>query len=101
MSATVETFSYIGQNVPSIKLDPDAELDYTFDWTAWLAAYGDTISSATLIPTKCTLSNQTDAFPLVHGKVKEATPGASLTCRIQTAQGRKDDRTIYFTVKDR
>lgn len=103
---TTETFSWVGQNVPSIPKAPGAlsELDYTFDWTDWLAADADTIQSATVTCSGgVTLASQVDAFPLVHIKVNGGTAGttAKAICAITTAQGRKETRTMYFQIKDR
>lgn len=86
--------------------DPDAILDYPFDWTLWLAQVGDTISTATYILSGgLTLVSQNldgankIATPIVSGGVAGATE--SITCRIVTAAARKDDRTIYLKIKDR
>ncbi len=103
---TTETFSFVGPKVPSIPKDPDALLDYSFDWTLWLAGVQggpDTIASAVVTGSGCTIDSQTDAFPLVHARVSGGTAGltASVRCRIVTAQGRREDRTIYLLIRER
>jgi hypothetical protein len=85
--------------------DPDAELDYTRDWTTYLGA--DTIATSTwIVPTGITLgtgakaptNNTTSATVWLSG----GTPhGAYLiTNRITTAGGRTDDRTFLLTIAE-
>lgn len=85
-------------------IDPDAELDYAFDWTAWLDD-GETITSHTLVPTTgITVDNSTEDAGIVTVWVSGATPAKSLqriTCRIVTNEGRTDDRTMQFRVAER
>lgn len=88
----------------TFKKDPDATLDYTVDWTAYLAAIADTITSVTwvLSPgiTKASQSNTlTTATAFVSGGVEGETE--TLTCRITTAGGRIDDRTITLKIVSR
>lgn len=79
------------------KKDPNATLDYSFDWGPYLVPLGDTITlvewvlSAGL--TKVSQSNTTTtATVFVSGGVLDEVE--TLTCRITTAGGRIDDRTI-------
>lgn len=84
-------------------LDPDATLDWTFDWTAWLAD-GDTITSHHLIPDGITISQHAHTATTVTTWLSDPTPGktwASVTCRITTAQGRTDDRTLQLRIENR
>jgi hypothetical protein len=88
---------------PVIDKDPDAVLDYTVDWTAWLADVSDSISDHTetgngvTVDTSSNTSNTVTAW--VSGGVVGQTP--SVTVHIVTAGGRQDDRTIYFNIKER
>ncbi len=94
----------------TIDHDPQAKLDYTWDWTDWLG--GDTIISATVTAKVEEARDPTDVVTIddvwpspktitawisggVHG-----TPCA-VTCRITTTAGRIDDRTIRLRVRDR
>lgn len=86
--------------------DPNALLDYTFDWTEWLEAHtpADTIASATVEVTGCTLvtSSVIDAHKVsawISGGTVDVP--ASATCRITTAGGRIDDRTLTLKIKER
>ena len=87
----------------AFKKDPDAVLDYTVDWTEYLTAISDTISSVTWILssgiTKVSQSNTTTtATAFVSGGVSDVE---TLTCRIVTAGGRTDDRTIQLKIVSR
>lgn len=85
--------------------DPQAVLDYAFDWSAWLAA-DETITTATVtVPTPSTLtvngSTHTDSVVtawLGGGTVAMNYP---VTCHITTSQGRQDDRTIGVKIQER
>ncbi len=94
----------------TIDHDPQAKLDYTWDWTDWLG--GDTIISATVTARVEEGRDSADVVTIddvwlssktitawilggVHG-----TPCA-VTCRITTTAGRIDDRTIRLRVRDR
>lgn len=88
---------------PVIDKDPDAILDYSIDWTEWLADVSDTISTATVTVsgiTKNTSSNtQTKVTAWLKGGIASQMPSA--TFQIVTAGGRTDERTIYFNIKER
>lgn len=79
--------------------DPNAVLDYTFDWSAWLG--DDTISTSTwIVPagiTKASSSNTatTTTIWLSGGR---QTAKYLVTNRIVTANGRTEDRTAEFTI---
>ena len=92
-----------------IDKDPQATLDYTFDWTDYLAALPDTISSAANSATFTidTLSGitiaaqsntSTKATVWIAGGINGAT--AMVTSTIKTAGGRTDERSIYIKLKD-
>lgn len=108
---TVETFVIDSKTGKALIIkDPDAVLDYTFDWTAWLDAIGDTISTKSVAVTSGSdpASNIAVASSTVVGKtvvvwVSGGAAGetASLRCRITTVGGRTDDRTVYLKVKER
>jgi len=80
-------------------LDPDADLDFGFDWSDWLAI-GETISSSSWTLTPATgLTQHTDAHSNTIATVwlKEVVAGAThrVTNSIVTSDGRKDDRSFY------
>lgn len=96
---------------PTILKDPNAILDYSEDWTAWLFDIADTISSAeiifqeggglTLDPAHSApiVSGGTIVTAWLAGGVAGITEQA--TFRITTAAGRVDDRSIFLKIKER
>lgn len=82
--------------------DPNAVLDYTFDWSTWLGS--DTIStSAMTVDTGITEdsdSNDTDSATVW---LSGGTAGTDyeVVNRIVTAAGRTADRTIVIKVRER
>lgn len=98
MYNTFEVFN----GLPTISKDPDALLDYTFDWTPFLAKISDAIASVTYQLsaglTQSRVSNtETQARSFVSGGTLGTT--GSITCRISTVAGRVDERTIYLKIE--
>ena len=88
----------------AFKKDPNAVLDYTVDWTAYLFPVLDAIATVTWIPevplvivSQSNTANTATAF--VSGGIEDTTLG--LTCRITTVGGRTDDRTISLKITPR
>lgn len=85
--------------------DPAARLDYSWDWSAWLADVADTISSATVtVPDGLTAVGA----PVVdNATVTQRVSGGDLNaayrmvCQITTVGGLVDERSIYLTISDR
>lgn len=82
--------------------DPDAVLDYTGDWAAWLN--GDTIQTSTWIPddgitVDSSTHDDTTATVWLSGGTNLET--YEVTNRVATAGGRTDDRTIKIKVKEK
>lgn len=100
-----EAFYKVGNDY-EIKKDPDAIVDYTFDWSEWLTT--DTIVSATItIADSVTMvknsqaivdSNQSVRIWLSGGAARDR---AAVSCKIVTLEGRTDERTFYIRVRDR
>lgn len=95
--------------------DPDAVLDYVWDWrlntnrsegTDWLAS-GETISSHTVVVESGDVtvdsSGLTDSDTSVTAWISGGTAGttAHVRCRITTSAARTDDRTIVLNVRNR
>jgi hypothetical protein len=84
--------------------DPNAVLDYSEDWTDWLA--GDTISALSITATAgITVQSQTVTFPCSIVWVWLAGGTASysydIVFHITTTAGRQDDRTITINCLSR
>lgn len=93
-----------------IEKDPDATLDYAFDWTAWLALNADQIVDAEfeVDPSLTVVQSSfdtTSAVVWLSGGIKPATGLNKLrvTCRITTnnTPARIDDRSIYLKIIER
>jgi hypothetical protein len=83
--------------------DPDAVLDYQWDWSDWLAD-GETITAAVIdVPDDLTLDSQEDTDTTVTAWLSDGVTGAGykLTCHITTSEGRTDDRSIYIKCQER
>lgn len=106
MAITVETYKIVsGKYV--IEIDPNEQLDYSRDFTAYLAAVGDTIaSSAVIVDPKLTLvlkANDTTHVTAWIAVGVTAVVGDLLqvTFRITTASTppRIVDRSIWLKIK--
>jgi hypothetical protein len=85
--------------------DPAARLDYSWDWSDWLADVADTIQDATV-----TLPDGITAYgdPVIGDTmVTQWVEGGTLSslyrmvCQITTAGGRIDERSISLTIAER
>lgn len=84
--------------------DPDAVLDYHWNWAEWLADDGDTIAShSVVVPTGLTLGAHSNTSAAVTAWLAGGAAGAiyDVVCRIVTAGGRTDDRTAKIIVAER
>ena len=82
--------------------DPDAILDYEFDWTRWLG--DDTISSVVItVPTGIVKDQSSNTTKKVTVWLSGGTAGSMylIACRITTAEGRTDERTIRINCSDK
>ena len=85
--------------------DPNAVLDYKFDWAAWLAS-GETISTRTVTAdTGLTVASSsiTNTGTSVTVWLSGGTAGSNynVLCRIVTSASRTDDRTMRIQVRER
>lgn len=89
----------------TITKDPDAVLDYVFDWTEWLDGVTDTLSTAAPVMEEgdAVVESHTIVGKKVHVWVSGGTAGSTsrLRCRIATAGGRVDDRSVFLKIKER
>ena len=83
--------------------DPNANLDFQWDWSDWLEV-GETISSYVLtVPAGLTLGTNSNTSSTVTAFLSGGTvdTGYQVQCRITTNQSRTDDRSIYINVRER
>ena len=83
--------------------DPDAVLDYAFDWSDWLAT-GETISSHTITTeTGLTKDSDSESSGVVTVWLSGGTAGEDydVACKIVTSASRTDERTMTIRVKNR
>ena len=90
-----------------IKKDPDARLDYTWDWTDWLVG-ADTIVNPVSVAYTPNDGSMTLGTPVINGgyvvvMISGGTLGRSyrVTASIDTAEGREDDRSFTLQVCQR
>jgi hypothetical protein len=92
-------------SMPSITKDPVDNLDYTVDWSLYLASYLDTIDSVVWSATPAGLTlganskGATDATIWLSGGAAGVT--YSVTCRITTVGGRVTERTFAVICQNR
>lgn len=83
--------------------DPSATLDYTIDWTAWLA--GDTITGTPVwtVPAGLTKADESHTTTTSTVWISGGTIGSTytLSVRVTTTGGRTDDRSIALVIADR
>lgn len=88
----------------AFKKDPNAILDYTVDWTAYLTPIADTIATTTwIVPATLTKVSDTHttmtATAFISGGTVDTTE--TVVCRITTAGGRTDDRSFVLKIVER
>jgi hypothetical protein len=84
--------------------DPQAVLDYSFNWSDWLSEIGDTIASSTwTIPDGITSVSQSNTTTRATVILSGGTSGTQYTIRnhITTAGGKQDDRSMIIMIADR
>jgi hypothetical protein len=99
----IETFDLTVPGRPTIAKDPQATLDYSWDWLPWLSEIGDAIAGFSVTSAGITVESASRIGGIVTAWVSGGTVGRTygLTCRIDTDGGRRDERTIYLQVRDR
>jgi hypothetical protein len=90
---------------PHIDKDPNAQINYTWDWTSWLTRSGSTsISTTSVTPDTgiTVVGSPAISSGLVTAVVSGGTLNGSykLVCRINTNDGLIDERTIVVDVKE-
>lgn len=82
--------------------DPQATLDYSFNWAAWLTI--DTIAAVTwTVPSGITQTAAINTTTTATIWLSGGTVGTRYTvvCRITTAAGRIDERSLIVSVQQK
>ncbi len=85
------------------KKDPDATLDWIFDWNDWLAEF-ETITSAVFITDPGIIvddSSNTQKTATVWLSGGTESQVYRITCRVTTSEGRTDDRSFTLRCTNR
>ena len=82
--------------------DPEAVLDYAFDWSAWLAE-DETVASQDVTATGVTVESDSTDGRIVSVRLSGGVAGrrASVKCEVTTSRGQTDQRTLTVYVVDR
>lgn len=83
--------------------DPDAELDYSVDWSSWLAS-GEVISTSSwTVEDGLTEASGSKTDSVATVWVSGGTVGQvyRLTNQIVTSSGRTDERSVWVLVRER
>ena len=89
--------------ISTFKKDPDAVLDFLFDWSQWLL-FNEIISSYTIIPDSgLTVDSTSQSNSVVTVWISGGTAGKTyeLECKILTSISRIDKRTMTIEVVSR
>jgi hypothetical protein len=83
--------------------DPDAVLDYVFDWSSWLATSETITTSVITVETGLTKASESSTTTTAKVWLSGGTEGEryKITSRITTNQGRTDDRSAIVRVANR
>lgn len=99
-----EQFTVPTKGFPYITKDPDAVLDYIWDWSAWLKP-GETlvtrdvaVEAGSSVVDSATIVGATVVAWISGGTLDE---DAEVRCRISTNEGRIDDRTVKIKIRRR
>lgn len=94
---------------PGYSHDPDAVLDYPFNWAEWLEPINDTIVTATVEASTITDDTTPVDVSLVTNDATSVTAWVSggtlgntytLTCRIVTTDGRTEDQSATLVIQE-
>jgi hypothetical protein len=87
----------------SLIKDPDAVLDYGFNWSEWLADGETIVASVWTVPAGITKDSDsfTDTVSSIWLSGGIAGTNYDVVNHITTSAGRQDDRTIKIRVRNR
>jgi hypothetical protein len=88
---------------PSYNKDPNAVLDYRWDWSSWLAASEVISSHSAIVEAGITVDSSSNSTTAVTIWLSGGTEGQAytVTARIVTNQGRTEDSSIRINVRQK
>jgi len=92
-----------GAPIATFFKDPDAKLDYTVDWSEWLAT-GETLSTSTFtVPAGITKVSESNTATTATVRLSGGTASTNYDVinAVTTSSGNEDHRTIRITVRER
>jgi hypothetical protein len=83
--------------------DPDGTLDFSFDWSKWLATDETIIGYTVTVSMGLTKESDSESAGIVTVWLSggTATTWYTVACKIVTNAGRTDERTMNILVLDR
>lgn len=83
--------------------DPNAVLDYKWDWSAWLDPTETITTSTWIVPSGLTKDDEDNDDTTATVWLSGGTVGADypVVNRVTTSEGRTDDRTMQIAVRER
>lgn len=85
------------------KKDPDAVLDWVFDWNKWLSEFETITVSLFIVDPGITVNSSTHTTKTATVWLAGGTEGQvyRVTCRVTTTEGRTDDRSFTLRCTNR
>lgn len=86
--------------IQSFQQDPTDDLDYSFDWTSWLAT-GETITTATVTADDgLTIHDESNTTSVVTFWASGGTANGryAVHCHVTTSEGREATRSLFLSV---
>lgn len=86
-----------------IEKDPNATLDYSWDWSDWLGADETIVTASVTVPDGLTLGVVSQLSGVVTAWISGGTDATEyeVICRITTSESRIDDRSILLRCRQR
>jgi hypothetical protein len=107
MTIATDTYAMDERGRQVIPKDPDANLDYSTDWSKWLALIPDDPLASHSVSLAAGASISKGAVTELDGVISVFIEGGRVgalepvTFSVRTEAGRADDRTIYLQIVDR
>lgn len=89
-----------------VEKDPDAELDYTFDWSEWLNGLSLTVANCAWVTPASAISIVNQSHEVTGESTVRVGGGIDgesyeIVNYIENERGEKDNRTLLVTVREK